>query len=242
MAVAMAAAILGVAISPAFDLRQLDVQGARYTPVASVEAVLGMGADAHPNLFSLNTARLRHALLALPAVTGAELRVELPDRLVIRLSERQPILVWAASNQRWLVDVDGVVIGPADPGDPTTAELPVFADDRTGRPSLAPGRSIDATDMAVARRLGALTPAMVGSRAAGLSFEITDADGFTVASLPKGWLAIFGMYTATLRPPDLVPAQVQCLRSLLGQVGERKVATVYLFPEGGQCGTYTSGS
>jgi hypothetical protein len=242
VAIAMVAAIVGVAISPAFDLRQLDVKGARYTPLASVDAALGMDRNPHPNLFSLNTARLRQALLALPAVTGAQLRVELPDRLVIRLSERQPILVWAIANQRWLVDVDGVVIGPADPGAADTTQLPVFADDRTGRPPLAPGRSIDLTDLAVARRLGALTPAMLGSRAAGLSFEVTDADGFTVASVPKGWLAIFGMYTATLRPPDLIPAQVQCLRSLLGQVGERKVTTVYLFPEGGQCGTYTSGS
>ncbi len=242
VAVAALAAIYGAAASPAFDLRRLDVQGARYTSVAAVDAALGLDASAHPNLFSLDTARARQSLLALPAVTDARLSVDLPDRLVVRIVERQPILVWAAADQRWLVDVEGVVIGPAVAGDPSTAGLPVFADDRSGRSPLAPGASIDATDLAVARRLGALTPQLLGSRAAGLSFEINNTDGFTVAAVPKSWLAIFGMYTSTLRSPDLIPAQVQCLRSLLAQVGERKVSTVYLFPEGDQCGTFTSGS
>ncbi len=242
VAVAALAAIFGAATSPAFELRQLDVEGARYTPTSAVDAALGLAATPHPNVFVLDTARLRRALLALPAVTDARLRVELPDRLVVRLAERQPILVWASSNERWLVDVEGVVMGPATPGDPATAGLPVFADDRSGRRPLAPGDTLDATDLAVARRLGALTPKLLGSRAATFSFEITDADGFTVSSVPRGWLAVFGMYTATLRSPDLIPAQVQCLASLLAQVGERKVASVYLFPEGDQCGTFTSRS
>jgi cell division septal protein FtsQ len=236
------AAIFGAATSPAFELRQLDVEGAHYTPTSAVDAALGLAVTPHPNVFVLDTARLRRALLALPAVTDARLRVALPDRLVVRLTERQPILVWAASNERWLVDVAGVVMGPARPGDPATAGLPVFADDRSGRRPLAPGETLDATDLAVARRLGALTPKLLGSRAATLSFEITDTDGFTVASVPRGWLAVFGMYTATLRSPNLIPAQVQCLASLLAQVGERKVASVYLFPEGDQCGTFTSRS
>ena len=34
---------------------------------------------------------------------------------------------------------------------------------------------------------------------------------------PHGWRAIFGSYTPTLRPPDMIARQVQCLRSLLGQ-------------------------
>ncbi len=242
VAIAAAAAIFGAATSPAFDLRQLDVRGATYTSTASLDAALGLTGSSHPNLFALDTARLRRSLLALPAVADARVAVELPDRLVVRLTERQPILVWATADQRWLVDVSGVVIGPTSAGAPDAAGLPVFSDDRSGRPALAPGDTIDPTDLAVARLLGALTPASLGSRASGLTYEITDANGFTVAAQPHGWLAIFGMYTPTLRPPTLIPAQVQCLRSLLGQVGERKVVTVYLFPEGDQCGTYTTAS
>jgi POTRA domain, FtsQ-type len=240
VAIAAAAAIYGAATSPAFQLRQLDVEGARYTTQSEVDAALGLAATPHPNLFAIDTSRLRQSLLALPTVTDAQLAVQLPDRLVVRISEPRPILVWASSGARWLVDVDGLVIAPAPAADAATAGLPLFADDRSGRPALAPGDVLDPTDLAVARRLGALTPGLLHSSASALSFEITDADGFTVASQPKGWVAVFGMYTATLRPPDRIPAQAQCLSSLLAQVGERKVGTVYLFPEGDQCGTFTT--
>ncbi|TMD29133.1 MAG: hypothetical protein E6I94_07230 [Chloroflexi bacterium] len=50
--------------------------------------------------------------------------------------------------------------------------------------------------------------------------------------------ATFGFYTPTLRTPDLVPAQVRLLRSLIGRVGEAKVATVLLADATN--GTYTT--
>ncbi len=240
VAIAAAGAIYGAAASPAFQLHHLELEGARYTSQSAVDSALGLTSTPHPNLFSLDTAKLRRSLLTLPTVTDAQLAVELPDRLVVRIAEPKPILVWATSGARWLVDVDGLLIARAAPGDPATSGLPVFADDRSGDAPMAPGDTLDPTDLAVARRLGALTPLMLGSGASALSFEITESDGFTISSVPKGWLAVFGMYTATLRAPDLIPSQVQCLSSLLAQVGERKVGTVYLFPEGDRCGTYTT--
>ncbi len=240
VAVLAAASIWAVSAMPAFDLRQLDVQGATITSSASLDTALGLDTIPHPNVFSIDTTRMRQALLALPTVSDASLAVELPGRLVVHLQERRPILVWASSGQRWLVDVNGLVMAEAPPGDPAAAALPVFSDDRSNRQPLAPGDTIDPTDLAVARQLGAVTPRMVHSSAAALTIEITDADGFTLSTGPKGWLAIFGMYTATLRPPSLVPAQVQCLSSLLAREGEAKIATVYLFPEGNECGTFVA--
>ncbi len=52
---------------------------------------------------------------------------------------------------------------------------------------------------------------------------------------PFGWTAIFGFYTRTIRPPDLIPGQVRALRSLLyGQ--EAKIGRVILADDRG--GTY----
>ena len=54
---------------------------------------------------------------------------------------------------------------------------------------------------------------------------------------PRSWRAIFGIYTPTLRGPDLVETQAQCLSSVLaGQ--EADISVVYLFPDGGRCGTF----
>ncbi len=242
VAVLAAAAIYAVSVVPAFQLRQLDVEGATITTSASLDQALGLDAGPHPNVFRIDTARMRRALLALPTVADANLSVQLPGRLVVHLAERRPILVWAVKDERWFVDVNGLVMAPAPAGDPAATGLPVFSDDRTGRNALAPGDLIAPTDLAVARQLGAVTPRMIHSSATSLSYEITDADGYTVSGGSKGWLAIFGMYTPTLRPPSLVPAQVQCLSSLLAKEGERRIATVYLFPDGNECGTFIARS
>jgi len=329
VAIAMAAAIYGVVVSPAFALGRVEVSGDQYTSEDAVRAALGIGADAHPNLFALDTARLRAALLKLPAVTDAEVTAILPDRLEVRLIERVPVLVWRIGATRYLVDADGIVVaafaspasgtaagagassdpgatgsapaggaaaaspsaaprpsasprakpsptvraaatlasgaaGSASPGsvaaratgapsgpasgpaasgapaasvDPEGLALPTFIDERSKSQSLAPGASLDPTDLAVARLLGALTPKAIGSKAPQLRITITDRDGFAIDAGTGRWRAVFGMYTATLRSPDLIPAQVQCLRSVLG-TGESKLQVVYLFPDGDQCGTF----
>ncbi len=334
LAIAMAGAVYGVQVSPAFALDRVDVTGAEYTSQAAVRAALGLGSDAHPNLFGLDTEHLRAALLALPAVTDAQVRAVLPDRLEVTIVERVPVLAWRIGTTRYLVDADGVVVvaiaqpasdataspvpgsagtdpsaapgasgsaratakpsgtprtkatpsptpgasaapdasgvvagaatsaapdatalpgasaspgpgtAPANAGAvaagsvPDDPSLPTFIDLRSKRPSLAAGMSLDPTDLAVARLLGTLTPKAVGSKAPSLRITITDRDGFAIDAGTGRWRAVFGMYTATLRSPDLIPAQVQCLRSLLA-TGESKIQLVYLFPDGDQCGTFT---
>jgi hypothetical protein len=90
------------------------------------------------------------------------------------------------------------------------------------------GSTIDPVDLDVARRLAALTPAQVGSAASGLSTGVTDQNGFTLHSVPKGWVAVFGFYGLSQRTPDLVPKQVVLLQQLLHDAGEDTVAMVIL--------------
>ncbi len=86
-----------------------------------------------------------------------------------------------------------------------------------GPPSaeLAIGDRIAATDMEVARRIAALTPTFLGSTATSLETRITEKEGFVLHALPKSWRAVFGIYAPTLRGPDLVEVQAQCLSSVL---------------------------
>jgi hypothetical protein len=86
-------------------------------------------------------------------------------------------------------------------------------------------------------QLGAITPALIDSSATSLALSVGDDDGFVLTAQPQGWQAIFGEYTSSLRPTDLIPRQVQCLRSLLG-AQESTVTTIYLAPLDEGCGTY----
>ena len=42
-----------------------------------------------------------------------------------------------------------------------------------------------------------------------------DENGFVIRADPQGWLAIFGLYTPSLRTTELIPGQARLLRSLL---------------------------
>jgi hypothetical protein len=246
-----ASALYGVTTSRAFELGGdgLSIEGSALSDAAAVRHALGLDGSARPNLFVLDTAGLAAALRALPTVDAARpdavsVRVALPDRLVVELHERTPILDWRVGAHRFLVDVAGILLADtgaagdaaADPG-VAAAGLPVVVDTRSAAGGLHVGGHLDPIDLAVARRMGALTPAMIASTAASLSIEVGDEEGFVL--LPEGdaWRAVFGIFTTHLRSPDLVPAQVQCLAGLLG-AQEAEVATVYLFPEGGRCGTW----
>ena len=235
VALVTAAAFYGVVASPAFALQRLELAGARFTGREVVERAAGLVASPAPNAFTFDTEAVRAELRTLPAVIDVDVEVALPDLLRVRLVEREPVLAWQVDGRSFLVSADGVVLseteGPA-------ADLPVFADERTGRPVPTPGRTLDETDLAAARRLGSLTPELAGSKADRLVFQITDKEGFVVTAPPKPWRAVFGIYTPTLRPPDTIPSQVQCLAGLLAAQGEAKLEAVYLFPEGDRCGTF----
>ncbi len=168
------------------------------------------------NLFQLDTGPLEDDIGALTTVAEAAVSVRLPDTLVVRLEEREPILVWRVGERYFLADVEGTlfaVLGDIPPAE--TAALPVIEDRRESSESLTVGRRLDAVDFDAARRLASLVPADVGSSAERLGVLVTDERGFVLRSAPDGWDAVFGFYTPSLRTPELVPGQVRLLRSLI---------------------------
>lgn len=215
-----------------------QISGLRYTDRATVLAAAALAEDARPNLFTVPTQQMRAGLLALPAVADADVHVVLPNRLEMSLVERAPVLALRRRDGNFVVDADGVVL--ASPGDEELAALglPTIEDDRLVLATdVHVGGSLDSLDLAAMLQLGAVTPALLESSASTLGLTIDDADGYVMTAAPYGWRAIFGNYTPTLRPPDLIPRQVQCLRSLLAQ-DEAALATIYLAPLDERCGTY----
>ena len=207
--------IYGVGASSAFAYRQLDFESgpSSYTSREAVLSALGLDAGS-PNLFLVRTDALAQRLLSLPAVTGATVSVGLPDSIRIRLAEREPILVWNVSGHRFLVDRTGLLFAPAEPGGPGDG-LPSVTDHRAASGPVDVGAQLDPVDLDAATRLASLLPKDLGSAATELRVTIEDSDGFELRPVGVPWIALFGIYTPSLRTPDLIPGQVRLLRSLL---------------------------
>jgi cell division septal protein FtsQ len=237
--VLLAAALAMVRFSDvaAFTVDQVSIDGANLTDRASVEAAVL--ADAGPeSVFLYDTTAASDRIGHLATVRRAEVRAVLPDRLVVVLEERVPVLLWATGDDSlaFLVDEGGSLIAPAVVGE---ANVPTIHDERAATAGLAIGGAIAPVDLRVARQLAAVTPAMLGSAALTLVVSVDDREGFVVSAKPDGWRAVFGLYGEVTRGPDLVGVQVQCLASLLAARPTEGVGRIVLSPEGQLCGTYS---
>jgi cell division septal protein FtsQ len=221
------AAIYGVSASTAFSLREIEVPPLRYTDPTAIRSSLAIREGV--NLFGLRTESLVDPLLDMSGVAAAGIQIALPDRIVVQVEEREPILIWEVGEQRFLVDRRGVLFATvaAMPPD-AAAALPVVADRRiASEAALVETDTLDPVVLDAATRLASLVPADVGSAASSLAVELGDESGFVVRAAPQGWQAIFGFYTPSLRTTDLIPGQVRLLRSLLAD-REATVARIVL--------------
>ena len=197
-----------------FSLKRLDLSTPRWTDLAEARGRLGVPLGM--NVFSIRTADIETRLEALPAVADARVSVALPDGLQVRITERKPVVAWSVAGYRYLVDADGSIFAILAPIDTTELNVPVVVDTRPESAARVHiGAQLDPTDLDAGTRLGAVTPADLGSAASGLAVGVGDADGFTLSALPDGWVAVFGPYSPALRGTDLIPGQVRLLRSLL---------------------------
>jgi len=116
--------------------------------------------------------------------------------------------------------------------------LPRLVDARLPEEAPTEGTYLSPIDLAAMRQLLALDSELLGSRANEFDLRVDDEDGYVLESLDLGWRALFGHYTLTLQPPDVIPAQVQCLRSLLA-AREQRLERVRLAVTADSCGTFT---
>ncbi|MFO1540741.1 MAG: cell division protein FtsQ/DivIB [Chloroflexota bacterium] len=215
------------------------MRGVVYTDPAAVRAALDLPDGLGMNIFRIRTAELEARIARLPSVRSARVRAWLPDRLEIDVVERAAILAWATDAGVWLVDGDGRLFTPAAAieGD-APPPLPIVRDRRTVATG-GTGTVLAAEDLAVARALAGLAPAEVGSDARGLALSVDDGDGW-VLEVPGAWHAVFGIYTPTVRPVALLPAQVQCLAGIVG-AREASLERIVLAPGPEGCGTFVGG-
>jgi hypothetical protein len=111
---------------------------------------------------------------------------------------------------------------------PLSLALALVYDRRAADAQLSLGGVIDPVNLDAGYRLAGLTPAEVGSTTSALAVVLDDDHGFTLSSVPTGWVAQFGFYAPNVRKVTVIPTQVRDLRSMLAQFGETKVFWVFL--------------
>lgn len=160
--------------APAFTITQIAVTGASLTAVQDVATATGVLGG---NIFTVDPQAVANRLGALPTVRRVEVWPELPDRLVVRLTERQPVAVWAVGGDRALVDEAGrvLLVGPSDE---QARGLVVVAAREVAPPQV--GTSVDAwivhAAVTVAQGLGADGTVQLAS------FDYTPTSGLALAT------------------------------------------------------------
>lgn len=94
--------------SEMFRLREVEYQGAKHFPVEAFNAVLLRTVGR--NLLYADLERVRELLEAEPWVKEAYVRRRLPDRLTVRLVEREPVAVATVDGELYVVDEEGVLL------------------------------------------------------------------------------------------------------------------------------------
>ena len=184
------------------------------------------------------------AVASLPLVESVRVSAGLPDGIQIRIREQSLLMRWQIGDRIYVVSENGKLLGdatslhlsPSAVG--VLAAMPLLHDDRDVSP-LSVGDQLTATELDVATRLVTLTPEQLGTMATSLTFHLLGDFGFVVQAAGPSveWNAVFGIYSATIRPTSMVPGQVRLLRSLLAG-RETRIGWVILADD--QAGTFTA--
>ncbi len=97
-------------VSAGFVVREVTVEGRRRT--ARAELVAAVGLKTGDMIFARPVADIRRDVETLPWVRRADVRRRLPDAIFIRIEERRPFARWQVDGKLYLIDREGVVIGP----------------------------------------------------------------------------------------------------------------------------------
>ncbi|GAC1344117.1 MAG: hypothetical protein NVSMB27_04720 [Ktedonobacteraceae bacterium] len=165
--------------SPAFRVAQVSVIGTHNAILTSSIQHLGMQGQ---NIFLIDVVALTARIEMLPVVASVNIEKQLPNQLLVTVTERTPVLLWQTKYGTYSVDKKGVVIAPAS--------------ETTGADSLM--TVVDTRSSAAARK-GTTAPASapihpgVRLNEADISFAMA-----VFASLPK----LTGITDFTLRYAD----------------------------------------
>lgn len=192
--------------TPLLDVDRIEVRGAVATTVDDIVAISGLRTG--EALLEVDTSAAASHVRDLPYVKTASVVRKWDGLVIITVTERVPVAIAAsADGVAMLIDGSGRVIGPHVAGDGVETVL-------IGVEAGAPGTVVEGVSGAL-EVATLLTPGM-RARVAGIA---TAPDGSLNLALSPQGIVIMG-------PPTDLPAKVDSLRIVMGQVDQRDLATI----------------
>lgn len=98
------------------DIRNIELAGTRRLTPQIILDIAKLGPET--NLLAIRPAQVERALLAHPWIARAELTRKWPDRIKLRIQERQPVALVQLGEELYYIDRQGSLFKPLSPGDP----------------------------------------------------------------------------------------------------------------------------
>ncbi len=189
--------LIAIAVSPQFVVRNVQINGAQILEDAAIEELAGvMGVS----IWLVQTGDVEARIARSAYVERVDASLTLPDILTINLVERQPDVRWQVGNMRYLVDVEGRVLGLDNAAFVTDT---LIIEDRSGR-MVEPNDRIDPDVLYLVRALALRLPEEAGVVPAGISW---DRDHGVMIATTDGRTIVFGR-------KDNLEYKIQILRFL----------------------------
>ena len=142
-------------------------------------------------VFAASAADARSALLRLPAVRDARVRIALPDAARVEITEREAVARWVMGPLEWYIDAEGVLFGSADPQGAPPIRVTDDRDATRVCAAGAGGRCVDPALLAAALRLARIAPGELRADAVKPEVHVDPVQGLVVRS-GAGWEVRFG--------------------------------------------------
>lgn len=170
---------------PAFHVRQIDVTGNQRLTTDQIVTAAGLR---HPgSVFLVDADGVERRLAEQTWVRSALVTARLPDRVVIRVDEWQPVAVYRASRgPLWYLSAEAVALGPTEGQD----AAPLLEIDGPAQPEPKAGRPVlDRTLLTGLVNIQRALPGLLGQEVQ--SFAIDGCGSLTLVAR-RGWRAQFG--------------------------------------------------
>jgi cell division septal protein FtsQ len=186
LALAELSLLVVVLAHPAFRVQHVDVTGTHR--LAASEVVARAGLSNPGSIFTVNPSGVSGRLKRSTWVRSSTVSESLPDRVLVRVEEWQPVAVYQSSNGHpYFLSEEAVALGPAG-GPEASAGLLLVQGPQTADPK--PGqRVLDSRLLVALVNIQRTLPRLIGQDVRG--FSIDGCGNLTLVSV-RGWSVQFG--------------------------------------------------